>query len=112
MTVYAPIGGFDLIAASAAYHDKTVDNIGVYADIAALEAAAVAANLATEITRAEGAESTLTSAVSAEVTRAEGAESTLATAVGAEVTRAEAAESSIGTSIAGLNQSVYNILHG
>lgn len=54
--------------------------------------AASTSALATEVTRAEAAETTLTTAVSDEVARAEAAESALSTAVTGETTRAEAAE--------------------
>jgi hypothetical protein len=64
------------------------------ADLLALEAVVDTDidNLDAEISRAEGAESTLTSALAAEVTRAEAAES-------AEVTRAEAAEDALDTRV-------------
>ena len=52
----------------------------------------IAAAVNVEKTRAEGAESTLTTNLGNEVTRAQGAESTLQTNITAEVTRAQAAE--------------------
>lgn len=57
-------------------------------------------NLAAEVTRATAAEGTLTTNLAAEVTRAQGAEQTLADNLAAEVTRATAAEGVLTTNLA------------
>ena len=77
-------GGTDATSASGA-----LTNLG----------AASAADLNTEISRAEGAEGTLTTNLSSEVTRAEAAEGTLTTNLSSEVTRAEAAEAAKVSSV-------------
>ena len=58
-------------------------------------------NIATEVTRAKAAESTLTTNLNAEVTRAKAAESTLTTNLNAEITRAKAAEATLTTALDG-----------
>ena len=57
-------------------------------------------NLAAEVTRATAAEGTLTTNLAAEVTRAQGAEQTLTDNLAAEVTRATAAEGVLTTNLA------------
>ena len=57
--------------------------------------------LTSEITRAEGAEGTLTTSLAGEVARATGAEMLLSTSLGIEVTRATAAEAALNSSLTG-----------
>ena len=64
------------------------------------EVDAVETALAAEVTRATGAEGTLTTNLAAEVTRATGAEGTLTTNLAAEVTRATDAEAAIAQDLA------------
>ena len=52
-----------------------------------------------EISRAESAETSLSTALSGEVSRAESAETSLSTAMSGEISRAESAETSLSTSI-------------
>ena len=60
----------------------------------------VLASVATEVTRAEGVETSLTTNLAAEVTRAKGVETSLTTNLAAEVTRAEGVETSLTTNLA------------
>lgn len=62
--------------------------------------------LAAEISRATGAEATLTTNLAAEVTRATGAEATLTTNLSAEVTRAQAAEGVLAAAITSSNTAI------
>ena len=59
----------------------------------------LASDIASESSRAQGAESTLTSNLSAEVTRATTAEAGLSSAISAETTRAQGAESTLQSNI-------------
>jgi trimeric autotransporter adhesin len=89
---YSPATSANYIAQAASLTDA--DN--------KLDAALKTANdgLAAEVTRATGAESTLTTNLAAEVSRATGAEGTLTTNLAAEVTRATGAEGQLTTDLA------------